>query len=143
MAESNNYDELLLKFKSVATRLKYANRCLASERDLNQDKNNWILDADIITESMHVWNYVKTFRPRYKLRCYTNIDDYTNKKGRTFKAHFTPNGKYIGTVKKLGVKPIIISSWVLPTITKYNLINESGVWIFKLKKKKKLLKKRK
>jgi hypothetical protein len=36
----------------------------------------------------------------------SKIDDYTNKKGETFKAHFTIYGNYIGKVSSLGDKPI-------------------------------------
>jgi hypothetical protein len=37
---------------------------------------------------------------------YTTIDDYENKKGVVSKAHYSMNGKYVGSVKTLGDKPI-------------------------------------
>lgn len=40
----------------------------------------------------------------FKYTFYTEIRDYTNKKGQTHKAHFV-GSKYIGSVKKLGDKP--------------------------------------
>ena len=36
----------------------------------------------------------------------THIDEYTNKKGKTSQVHYNPNGKYIGTVNKLGTEPV-------------------------------------
>jgi hypothetical protein len=36
----------------------------------------------------------------------STIGEYTNKKGEISKAHFTQNGKYIDSVKKLGEEPI-------------------------------------
>ena len=38
----------------------------------------------------------------------SNIDDYTNKKGHKSLAHFNNNGKYIGSVSKLGRFPIYV-----------------------------------
>lgn len=42
----------------------------------------------------------------FKYNYYTEIKDYTNKKGHTSKAHYMGT-KYIGSVRKLGEKPII------------------------------------
>ena len=59
----------------------------------------------------HIWGYFTTFSTMKKMDShilgeFTRIDDYTTKKGRTFKAHFTKYGNYIGAVSKLGDKPI-------------------------------------
>ena len=37
---------------------------------------------------------------------FSTIKPYTNAKGVSHDAHFNANGKYIGSVKKLGTKPI-------------------------------------
>jgi hypothetical protein len=42
----------------------------------------------------------------------TIIDDYTNKKGHTTKAHFTINGRYYGAVRTHGTKPIMVLQYV-------------------------------
>jgi hypothetical protein len=48
---------------------------------------------------------------------YTTIGEYTNTKNRKHLAHFTQGGKYIGTVKNLGNKPI--SYQMYASITRY------------------------
>jgi len=40
---------------------------------------------------------------------YSIIKDYTNKKGKTHQAHFSPSGKYLGPVSKKGTEPIFLS----------------------------------
>lgn len=40
---------------------------------------------------------------------YTSIKNYTNKQNKTHAAHFTVNNHYLGSVKKLGTKPISYS----------------------------------
>ena len=47
---------------------------------------------------------------------YSTISDYTNKKGKTHKAHFN-NGKYIGPCSKLGDHPILLNEGYV-----YNII---------------------
>jgi hypothetical protein len=37
---------------------------------------------------------------------FSTIKPYTNAKGVSHDAHFNANGKYIGSVKKLGTKPL-------------------------------------
>jgi hypothetical protein len=39
---------------------------------------------------------------------YSIIKDYTNIRGKTHKAHFSPSGKYLGPVSKRGDKPFLI-----------------------------------
>jgi hypothetical protein len=49
----------------------------------------------------YAWN-IRLFRKTWGL---THIDDYTNKRGITFKAHFNPNNKFICKVKEEGEEP--------------------------------------
>jgi hypothetical protein len=39
---------------------------------------------------------------------FSTIKPYTNAKGVSHDAHFNANGKYIGSVKKLGTEPILL-----------------------------------
>jgi len=39
---------------------------------------------------------------------FSTIKPYTNAKGVSHDAHFNANGKYIGSVKKLGKEPILL-----------------------------------
>ena len=104
--------ELLIKFKSVASRYKQANIALKESWKKHEKKNNWILKN---FDPKQVWDYIDTFQPQYHIDNYTIIDDYTNKKGRTSKAHFNINGKYIGSVYKLGNLPIKVKGWATPS----------------------------
>ena len=40
---------------------------------------------------------------------YSVIKDYTNKQGKSHKAHFSPKGKYLGPVSKKGDKPFLLT----------------------------------
>jgi len=64
---------------------------------------------------------------------YTHIDDYTNKKGHTSKAHFNANDKYVGSVSKHGEDPILVPTWTKVTeenFDKYWYVNmETGLLI--------------
>jgi hypothetical protein len=42
---------------------------------------------------------------------YSIIKDYTNKRGQTHKAHFSPNGKYLGSVANTGDKPFVLTRY--------------------------------
>lgn len=60
-----------------------------------------------------IWNYIQQARwnnyvkiDSAKIGILTTIKDYTNKKFETKPAHFTYNGDYLGSIKKLGDKPI-------------------------------------
>jgi hypothetical protein len=54
------------------------------------------------TAPFQIWKTVKSDL----LGIYSKIGEYTNKKGIKSQAHFSQNGKYLGSVKKLGDKPI-------------------------------------
>ena len=49
-----------------------------------------------------IWKTVKSDL----MGIYSKIGEYTNKKGIKSQAHFSQNGKYLGSVKNLGDKPI-------------------------------------
>ena len=60
-----------------------------------------------------IWDYMKTAPFSLWKKCNSEllgvrstIGEYTNKKGEKSQAHFTDNGNYIGSVKKLGEEPI-------------------------------------
>ena len=41
----------------------------------------------------------------------TKIGDYTNKRGQTSRVHYNENGKYIGSLQKLGEEPVWCLCW--------------------------------
>ena len=59
-----------------------------------------------------IWRYAEATKAFVRIEnsshigIYTYIGDYTNKKGVTSKAHYTQHDNYIGSVAKLGKKPI-------------------------------------
>lgn len=69
------------------------------------------VSREIVSEL--IWNMVDKSPNDYAIwteskfvDVYTTIGEYTNAKNKTHSAHFTQGGKYIGTVKKLGNKPL-------------------------------------
>lgn len=70
------------------------------------------MPKDKLLEAL-IWNYVKGLptalyvnKDSNELGIKSTIKGYTNKKGITTLAHFTQNGKYLGSVKQLGEQPI-------------------------------------
>jgi hypothetical protein len=66
-----------------------------------------LMEMDVATEQITemVWKYVEINENWWtgssrELGVFTTIGDYTNKKGRTSKAHFTENGKYLYPAKE-------------------------------------------
>ena len=51
----------------------------------------------------------------------TNISEYTNKKGMVHHAHFTQQGKYVGTTNKLGNIPIYTLQYVFISEDSFHL----------------------
>ena len=68
----------------------------------------------------------------YRMRCggqaeayiKTRIGVYENKKGQKSMAHFSIYNNYLGSIKKLGERPVHMLQWV--EITKENI--EKGLW---------------
>ena len=68
----------------------------------------------------------------YRMRCrgqaqayvMTRIGVYENKKGQKSMAHFSIYNNYLGSIKKLGDRPVHMLQWV--QITKENI--EKGLW---------------
>ena len=68
------------------------------------DKNNWKSKYEDATKSAltyiddeeNIFKFAEEIGLNHKGLYYTNIEEYTNKKGITFNAHFTYYGKYYG-----------------------------------------------
>jgi len=52
-----------------------------------------------------VFEYATRIELWAEVKSFTRIGDYTNKNGIVSQAHFNPNGKYLGSTKKLGNEP--------------------------------------
>ena len=70
------------------------------------------INNEAVVEQL-IWDYITSAPFSYWKSCdskifgiYTTIGDYTNKKGETSQVHYTQTGKYMGSVKTLGDKPI-------------------------------------
>ena len=78
------------------------------------------LGSSSVAEAI-IWEYVRDRFLRgdglYKklkseeIGVFTHIGDYTNKKGEVIKVHYSESNNYIGTVKKLGDKPVSYTGW--------------------------------
>lgn len=69
--------------------------------------------------SRFIWDMVEKASINYmietqseRIGVYTTIAEYTNEKGRKHMAHFTSSGKYLGTVKNLGDKPVSYKTYI-------------------------------
>ena len=75
------------------------------------------------------WDFIKQFKTYWlgdskRLGIVSKIADYTNKKGVTFKAHYTINGKYIS--KATDDKPIHYQGYFLITKEKFKYEKKPG-----------------
>lgn len=73
-----------------------------------------------------VWDYHKTREIMWhgdsgRLGITSTIKDYTTKGDRTFKAHFTNMGRYMGAVTKLGETPINYTGNFIVTKDKFKV----------------------
>jgi hypothetical protein len=60
---------------------------------------------------------------------YTTIGEYTNKKGVVSRCHYTPNGKYYGSVKAKGDTPVIVMTYqpiTAENFDKYWVVRNDG-----------------
>tara|TARA_R100000951_G_scaffold70495_3_gene59425 strand:- start:696 stop:1157 length:462 start_codon:yes stop_codon:yes gene_type:complete len=54
----------------------------------------------------NVYTYADQTKMTGSTYTYTKIEEYTNKKGKSHMAHYTPNGTYMGSVKAKGEEPV-------------------------------------
>lgn len=68
----------------------------------------WVFIQDHIKKTVEIGIVVKvTYQiDSSQVNIYSTIEDYTNKKGYTSKAHFNHHKNYIGSVSKLGLNPV-------------------------------------
>ena len=72
--------------------------------------------VQIALEMLHecggnVFVYAEKNKLRGQANGMSHIGDYTNKQGKTSKAHFNPNGNWIAFVRVKGDKPIPCTYW--------------------------------
>ena len=70
------------------------------------------LAIDYITEEENMWIFCSAIDYTLIGKCYTYIRPYTNKKGITTDAHHTYYGKWVGSVKSKGDKPVLVNCWM-------------------------------
>jgi hypothetical protein len=67
---------------------------------------------------------------------YSTIKDYTNSRGKTHKAHFSPSGKYLGPVSKKGNEPILLlhakPKKVIDVPENVHEVQEKSIKLFKI-----------
>ena len=71
------------------------------------------LDKNGVSICSQIWDFIETSPNTHYKRVntelfgmFSRLDTYENKKGHKSLAHYTHNGKYLGSVKKLGAIPI-------------------------------------
>jgi len=123
----------MIKWYSIGKKLKEAN-VLIGEYELA------LLDAmNYITNKTSLWDLIyKNPKLEYIIEVYqyTAIAEYTNKRGFTFMAHYTPQNKYLGSVNSLGDKPILCRKYfsldTIPVVCPrfYKAVKKNGQWQF-------------
>lgn len=116
------------------------NKKIKTENELDQTVisliKSWklLLQNNIKVDDI-VWSHFKSLpdesKPYYRgnsefLGIKSVIKPYTNKKGITFDAHHTVNGKYIDSTKKLGDKPVYYDGYFKISKDKF-MINEQAI----------------
>ena len=114
MNAQNNNENIIVGLKSEVSRQVGFKNWEADCKDYTTSHliKSWkTCPADMVEEL--VWEYVEKAPLTLWKKCksdlvgvFSKISDYTNKKGVKTRSHFTENGKYIGSVKALGDKPI-------------------------------------
>jgi hypothetical protein len=80
-----------------------------------------------------IWDYIDNDGSRVfkkiqskDIGIFTYIDDYTKKNGEIIKVHYSADGNYIGTVKKLGNEPISYLGWFIVNKKRFKIdLNQS------------------
>ena len=70
------------------------------------------LAIDYITEEENMWIFCSAIDYTLIGKCYTYIRPYTNKKNITTDAHHTYYGRWVGSVKSKGDKPVLVNCWM-------------------------------
>tara|TARA_R110002167_G_scaffold71882_8_gene202655 strand:- start:66 stop:467 length:402 start_codon:yes stop_codon:yes gene_type:complete len=117
----------------LAVKGKYAesNRLVAylnnkiSERDSFVLKMLWEQDNEFKKSSM--FDYVIKFDVNFPYNGLTELKPYENKSGITKLAHFNGD-RYIGSVIKLGAKPVVCPKYETPNREHWT-INENGKFV--------------
>lgn len=114
MTTENNNADLIIGLKSEVSRQVGFKNWEADCKDYTTSCliKSWKSSPADMVEGL-VWEYVENAPFSLWKKCksdlvgvFSKIGEYENKKGVKSQAHFTENGKYIGSVKKLGDKPI-------------------------------------
>ena len=113
----NDMEKELIKLKTALSRYKSSNGLVRHQNEEMDKRNLWIIKYLVEKRDYDsVFNYYIDNKIQYNFRVNSTIKDYTNKRGVVSKAHYSAYGNYIGSVKKLGDKPIKVDSWRVPTI---------------------------
>ena len=103
--------ERVLKGKVAYEHKRYKNTALSLDASLEQLCLLWSQYVIPTGNVAEIWNYVRTSNLALPIDSsvvgkFSTIKEYENKKGFKHMAHFNGNGKYIGTVSKLGKDPV-------------------------------------
>ena len=104
---------------AVKSSLRRSNGLVKYLNEQVDSRDSWILDK---LSDDDKWVYVAKFAIQKPYKGKSTIDEYTNKKGFKSMAHFTEaGGRYLGSVEKLGTKPIDRTLYEVPTKLKWTL----------------------
>jgi hypothetical protein len=148
MTTNTNTEQTIIGLKTQINRqvgLKhYAENKTEEMNELFAHSISEMCTMDIDTEIIEnlIWKYVKIHNLWWKgeskkLNIYSTIKDYTNKKGHTFKAHYTQNGNYLCKVDVKKPEPISYEGYFPITREHFDFDNykKEGKWILSFEPK--------
>jgi hypothetical protein len=112
---------------------KYAdsNRLVSYLNDRISERDNFVLkmlwEQDYEFKQSDMFDYVIKIQVHRPYKGLTEIKNYTNRSGRTDRAHFN-GSSYMGSVVKLGTKPVACDKWGVPNREGWT-INGNGKFV--------------
>jgi hypothetical protein len=115
--KQDDKDELL----GVKSALKKSNGLVNYLKREMDTRHQYVLNMMIANDLYsQILSYYIDNKIQYKFVRQSYIAEYTNKKGFTSKAHFSPSSdKYIGSVRSLGTDPILVDCYEIPNREKH------------------------
>ena len=120
-----------------------AEKTLAEMNSLFAQSIGAMFEMDVATDKMEklIWDYVRINELWWrgqseKVGVFSHIGDYTNKKGRTSKAHYSENGKYLKPAKE-GDEPISYEGYfrITPEGYDYDIYTKDDKWVLEFEPK--------
>ena len=119
MSVSTMTDEEIAQLRSVKGNLQRANGLVRYLNGEMKKRDEWSLERFSDDDK---WLYVEEFQIASPYNGKSEIRPYTNKRGFTSMAHYNRFGKYMGSVKQKGEKPIDCTYYEVPSKKTWEIV---------------------